>query len=143
MQKKLHDRHSVGDGKVPFQKGFNSGRCRADRLLTFGFRLGCLTALAKTAVVGDCQSLWGMQHRDSKGLIKQENFRVAGDRPSNGNTLPLPTRKITRQSVDVGSKLEKLGSFVYFTFYDVLTETRQFQAERHILKNGHMRIKGI
>ena len=78
-----------------------------------------------------------------KRFVKQEYFGFTNYRTSECDTLSLTARKSLRTSFKQVRDVKDSCGFVNSSFDFLFRELAEFKTERHVLKNGHVRIKSV
>jgi hypothetical protein len=76
-------------------------------------------------------------------LIHQEDLGVADDGAAEGDPLTLATGEGFRLAVEVFFDLQDLGGIVDPLIDLRFREMADLEAERHVVIDGHVRIKGV
>ena len=76
-------------------------------------------------------------------LVEQEDRRIADNRASDRDALPLAARKLCRPSLEQGVELQHFGRRLNLGI-DLCSRCAQIlETERQILMHGHMRIESV
>ena len=76
-------------------------------------------------------------------LVEKEHLRVAHDRPAHGHALTLPTRQLTRKTLEQLRQPEDRRGAVDTVIDLALRRAAQFHGERHVGGDRHMRVERI
>ena len=76
-------------------------------------------------------------------LVKEEYFRLANDRPANGHTLALASRKRLRLAFQKIMKTKDIGGAADACVNFVPRHTIHLQAEGHVVIDIHMRVQRV
>ena len=76
-------------------------------------------------------------------FVKQENFRLADDRPAYRHTLALAAGKLAGFALEQIFNAQDLGRILYPAFDFLLGGLAQFEAKSHIVVHGHVRVEGV
>ena len=76
-------------------------------------------------------------------LVQKEYLGLADDRSTERDALTLTARKCFGSAAQQRFYTEYLRRFLHFFVYDLSGNVAQSQTERHVIVNGHMRIKRV
>ncbi len=76
-------------------------------------------------------------------LVQKEYLGLADDRTAERDALTLTARKRFGSAAQQRFDTEYLRRFLHFFVYDLSGDVAQSQTERHIIVDGHMRIKRV
>ena len=78
-----------------------------------------------------------------KGLVIQKDLRVTHDRPAHGHALPLTSGQLPGVAVQQLGQAQNLCRALDLVLDGCTVDLGQFQGERHVLTNRHVRVKRI
>ena len=125
----VHDNDAIGERHRLDLIVRNIDRCRRDLLMDF-LDLGAHLNAQFGVEVGE-------------RLVEEKHLRVANDRAAHRNALALPARKLLWAAIQKLSDVENARGTLYPLFDLLSWKLFQSQAEGHVLKDRHMRVKRI
>ena len=103
----------------------------------------CGYCLSAEVVVGAAMELDHITPVTLGGQSIEENLWLAHDRTSYRHTLPLTTGQLTWFALQQVLNAKNVSGFAHTAFDLLFRHFAQFQAERHIVVNGKVRIESV
>src|SRR5690606_2846205 len=76
-------------------------------------------------------------------LVEQEDLRIADDGATHGDALALTARELTRISLEQVLQPQNIGRLVHALLNLALRRAPELERECHVIRYGHVRIKGV